>query len=84
MPQLWSRISQALSVRIHGKEFFQALKRGRAQKLDDQNSSELFKKNSHLDQMGNFGLIVAKNYASLYFRICTKDFFQTLHYDRAQ
>ena len=29
--------------------------------------------------MGNFGMIVAQNYASLHLKIYSKDFFQTLH-----
>ena len=34
--------------------------------------------------MGKFGLILAKNYASLYLRIGSKSFFQTLQHDREQ
>ena len=34
--------------------------------------------------MGNFGLIVILNYASLYQKTCAKDFFQILQQDRAQ
>ena len=34
--------------------------------------------------MGNFDTIVAKNYASLYLKIRSKDFFQTLLHNRAQ
>ena len=34
--------------------------------------------------MGNFGLIVILNYASLYHKTCAKDFFQILQQDRAQ
>ena len=34
--------------------------------------------------MGNFGLNMAQNCASLYLRMHSKDFFQTLQYDKAQ
>ena len=34
--------------------------------------------------MGNFGPIVAQNYANLYLRIYPKDFFQTLQHNGAQ
>lgn len=43
-----------------------------------------FPENLSFGQTGNFGLILAQNYASLYLRICYKDFFQTLLHDRAQ
>ena len=34
--------------------------------------------------MGNFGLIVAQHYISLYLRIFSKDNFETLQHDREQ
>ena len=34
--------------------------------------------------MGNFGPIVAEFYASLYLKICSRDFSQTLQDDKAQ
>ena len=35
-----------------------------------------YTKNPHMGQMGNSGLFVAHNYASLYLRICFKDSFK--------
>ena len=43
-----------------------------------------FLENPLLAQMGSFGPIVAKTYARLHHRICSKDFVQTLQDDRAQ
>ena len=34
--------------------------------------------------MGNFGPSVTQNYASLYLRVCCKDFFSNLQHDRGK
>ena len=49
-----------------------------------QNLSDISLKKSSLGQVSNSGLIVAQNYTSLYLRIHSKKFFQTLQHDRVQ
>ena len=48
------------------------------QYIDKNHLSKDSPQSSSLGQMGNQGLIVALNYASLYLRICPKDFFSKL------
>ena len=69
---------------MYSKDFVQTLQHDREQWVEKTQWSEIFQKFFFMGQMSNFAPIVAQDYGSLYLRVYSKDFFQTLQNDKVQ